>query len=452
MNITAIVLAAGQGTRMNSALPKVLHTIAKKPLLQHVLTSVASLKLKQTIEVCGYKAELVKQTFTNWPIDWVIQEQQLGTADAVRSALPQLQQTDKVLVLCGDVPLIEPQTLLRLINNTPQNSLGLLTVIARDNKGFGRIIRDNTGQVVKIVEEKDATNDERSIKEINPGVYLIPSNKLPKWLSQISTNNAQKELYLTDIIALAVRERVDIYTEEVLQIEEVMGVNTRSQLAELERYYQRQQAEKWMQQGVTILDPARIDIRGDVSIAKDVTIDVNVILEGNVTIERNVTIGANTLIKDCYIGEGTEILSHSVLDSAQIGANCLVGPFARVRPKTVLKERVKIGNFVEIKNAIIAVDSKVNHLSYIGDADIGEKVNVGAGTITCNYDGVNKYRTTIENNVFIGSDVQLIAPITIGEGSTIAAGTTVMKDVPKGALALNTKQQQHVAGWQLAKK
>lgn len=452
MNITAIVLAAGQGTRMNSALPKVLHTIAKKPLLQHVLTSVASLKLKQTIVVCGYKAELVKQTFTNWPIDWVIQEQQLGTADAVRSALPQLQQTDKVLVLCGDVPLIEPQTLLRLINNTPQNSLGLLTVIARDNKGFGRIIRDNTGQVVRIVEEKDATNDERSIKEINPGVYLIPSNKLPKWLSQISTNNAQKELYLTDIIALAVRERVDIYTEEVLQIEEVMGVNTRSQLAELERYYQRQQAEKWMQQGVTILDPARIDIRGDVSIAKDVTIDVNVILEGNVTIERNVIIGANTLIKDCYIGEGTEILSHSVLDSAQIGANCLVGPFARVRPKTVLKERVKIGNFVEIKNAIIAVDSKVNHLSYIGDADIGEKVNVGAGTITCNYDGVNKYRTTIENNVFIGSDVQLIAPITIGEGATIAAGTTVMKDVPKGALALNTKQQQHVAGWQLAKK
>lgn len=452
MNITAIVLAAGHGTRMNSALPKVLHTIAKKPLLQHVLTSVASLKLKQTIVVCGYKAELVKQTFTNWPIDWAIQEQQLGTADAVRSALPQLQQTDKVLVLCGDVPLIEPQTLLRLINNTPQNSLGLLTVIARDNKGFGRIIRDNTGQVVKIVEEKDATNDERSIKEINPGVYLIPSNKLPKWLSQISTNNAQKELYLTDIIALAVRERVDIYTEEVFQIEKVIGVNTRSQLAELERYYQRQQAEKWMQQGVTILDPARIDIRGDVSIAKDVTIDVNVILEGNVTIERNVTIGANTLIKDCYIGEGTEILSHSVLDSAQIGANCQVGPFARVRPKTVLKERVKIGNFVEIKNAIIAVDSKVNHLSYIGDADIGEKVNVGAGTITCNYDGVNKYRTTIENNVFIGSDVQLIAPITIGEGSTIAAGTTVMKDVPRGALALNTKQQQHVAGWQLAKK
>lgn len=452
MKIAAIILAAGHGTRMNSVLPKVLHSIAKRPLLQYVITAATSLKPSQIIVVCGYQADQVQQAFAGLSVDWARQAKQLGTADAVGAALPYLQQVDKVLVLCGDVPLIKPETLQRLLNNTPHDALGLLTVTTSTPTGLGRIVRDGANRVIKIVEEKDATVAERAITEINPGIYLIPSDKLSPWLAQISASNAQKEFYLTDIIALAVKDGVEVHAEAVLQPEEVLGVNTRTQLAELERYYQRQQAEQLMQQGVTVLDPARIDIRGEVIIAADVTIDVNVILEGKVTIAQNVIIGPNVVIKDSFIGAGSVILSNSVIEAATIGQNCQVGPFARVRPGTVLKDNVQIGNFVEIKNSIIAERSKVNHLSYIGDTDIGTKVNIGAGVITCNYDGAKKHRTIIEDNVFIGSDTQLIAPVTVGGGATIAAGTTIMQDVPNGALALNPKQQRHVAKWQRPKK
>ena len=441
-------MAAGQGTRMHSALPKVLHPLAKRPLLQYVIDAANSIAPSQVIMVCGYKADLVKETFSHLAIDWVMQEQQSGTGDAVRCALPQLCNADRVLVLCGDVPLIKAQTLQRLLFNTPSDALGLLTVAVTDPYGFGRIIRNEAGCVIKIVEEKDATEAQREIKEINPGIYLIPTNKLPGLLAKISTNNVQKELYLTDIIALAVQDGITIHTEAVLQAEEVMGINTRNQLAALERYYQKQQAEKFMSQGVTILDPNRIDIRGNVKIAADVTIDVNVILEGAVTIESGVVLGPNVLIKDSYISAGTEVLANSVIDTARVGANCRIGPFARIRPTTVLQDKVKIGNFVEVKNSVVGVASKANHLSYIGDADIGAQVNVGAGVITCNYDGVNKHKTFIADNVSIGADVQLIAPITVGKGATIAAGTTVMKDVPEQVLVLNSKQQQHLAGWQ----
>lgn len=448
MNITAIILAAGQGTRMHSALPKVLHPLAKRPLLQYVLDAATSITPSKVIVVCGYKAELVKQTFDHARVTWVEQEQQLGTADAVRCALPQLGEAEQVLVLCGDMPLISAETLQRLIGNTPVGAVGLLTVTVPEPYGFGRIIRDDASRVIKITEEKDATLEQRKIKEINPGVYLIPKHKLPHWLNNISTNNAQKELYLTDIIELAIKDGIIVHTEEVLKIEEVMGVNSRNQLAALERYYQRQQAEKLMRQGVTILDPARIDIRGNVKIAADVTIDVNVILEGDVTIESDVIIGPNVLIKNSHVGTGTEILANCVIDTARIGANCQIGPFARIRPSTVLKDQVKIGNFVEVKNTVVGVASKANHLSYLGDADIGAQVNIGAGVITCNYDGVSKHKTVIADNVSVGADVQLIAPITVGNGATIAAGTTVMKDVPEQVLVLNTKQQQHLSGWQ----
>jgi bifunctional UDP-N-acetylglucosamine pyrophosphorylase/glucosamine-1-phosphate N-acetyltransferase len=448
VNITAIILAAGKGTRMYSELPKVLHPLAKRPLLQYVIDAANSIVPNQLIVVCGYKAELVQRAFAHLPINWVVQEQQLGTGDAVRCALSQLRNTDKVLVLCGDVPLIEAQTLQRLICNTPDDAVGLLTVKVSDPYGFGRIIRNKAGHLIGIVEEKDATEEQRKIKEINPGVYLLPKNKLSKWLAKLSTNNEQKELYLTDIIALAAQDGVAIHSEEVQQEEEVMGVNTRNQLAALERFYQRHQAEKLMRQGVSFLDPNRIDIRGNVKIAADVTIDVNVILEGNITIENGVIIGPNVYIKDSHIGTGTEILANSVIDTARIGINCQIGPFARIRPSTVLQDKVKIGNFVEVKNAVIGVASKANHLSYLGDTDIGTQVNIGAGVITCNYDGANKHKTTIGNNVSVGADVQLIAPVIVGNGATIAAGTTVMKDIPEQVLALNAKQQQHVDGWQ----
>lgn len=445
--ITAIILAAGQGTRMRSALPKVLQPLAKRPLLQYVIDAANALPINKIMVVCGYKAELVKQAFAGQALTWVEQPQQLGTADAVQCAMLQLTAAEQVLVLYGDVPLIKATTLQQFISNTPTTALGVLTAKLAEPRGFGRIIRDPSGQIQGIVEDKDATLAQQAITEINAGIYLIPQKNLINWLQQINTNNNQQELYLTDIVALAIKDGVAVHTETVTTAEEVMGVNSKSQLAALERYYQRQQVEQLLQQGVTILDPNRVDIRGKVTVAADVTLDVNVILEGEVTIEAGVNIGPNVVIKDSYLGANTTILANSVIDTARIGNSCQIGPFARIRPVTVLKDQVKIGNFVEIKNTEINEASKANHLSYLGDATIGSQVNIGAGVITCNYDGANKHKTIIGAQVSVGADSQLIAPINIGQGATIAAGTTVMKDVPEQVLVLNTKQQQHLLNW-----
>ena len=453
MTINTIILAAGQGTRMKSLLPKVLQPLAGKPLLQYVVDAAIKISSKKVIVVCGYKADLVKKSFNNFPVDWALQKQQLGTGDAVSCAMSQIEkEADQVLILNGDVPLIKEQTLQNLINNTPKNAIGFITAVVDEPSGLGRIERDNRKEVVAIVEEKEATEKQKKIKEINAGIYLIPAKSLSKWIVNLSNDNAQGEKYLTDIISLAKQEGKSIHAELVENEKEIFGINNKLQLAELERYYQKEKAKELMLQGVTIIDQNRIDIRGEVNVGIDVILDLNVVLQGNVTIEDNVKIGANVIIKDSYICSGTEILPNSIIDSAKIGESCAVGPFARIRPNTKLQDKVKIGNFVEVKNSNIAMGAKASHLSYLGDAEIGENVNIGAGVITCNYDGAYKHKTIIGNNAYIGADAQLIAPIVVGKGSTIAAGTTVMKNIPNDVLVLNTKQQQHIKGWNRPQK
>lgn len=452
MGLSVIILAAGQGTRMRSQLPKVLHPLAGKPILQWIVDAAQQLKPNDIYIVYGHGGEQVQAAIKADNITWVQQTQQLGTGHAVQQVLPHLKKDQQVLILVGDTPLISPETLKRLLANTKPGNLGLLTVDLENPFGLGRIIRNQDGTMTAIVEEKDATPAQKKITEINTGIMAFASNDLYLWLPQLKNNNAQKEYYLTDVMAMAVADKRQIDTLQPEDAHEVLGVNNRAQLAALERFYQQQNAERLMLQGVTLNDPARFDVRGELTCAEDVTIDINVIIEGKVTIGRNVIIGANTVLKNVTIGEGTVIHPHCHIDGAVIGRECQIGPFARIRSGTALQQHVKIGNFVETKNAKIADHSKVSHLSYIGDAEIGKEVNIGAGVITCNYDGVSKHKTIIGDGAFIGSDSQFVAPVTVEPGAYIGSGSTITRTAPAGKLTLARAKQVTIDKWQPPKK
>lgn len=453
MKLNIIILAAGQGTRMHSAKPKVLHELAGKPILQWIVDTALQLHPDNIYIVYGFGGEQVKAAIEeNSAIVWVEQKEQLGTGHAVAQVLPHLNDNEQVLILVGDTPLIQLATLRSLVNLTKDDHLALLTVNFADPTGLGRIIRNAQQQVVAIIEDKDATAEQRKITEINTGIMAMPTKHLKKYLPQLKNNNQQKEYYLTDIMALAVQDHQTIVATQPENPEEVLSVNNRLQLAELERYYQKSVAEKLMLQGVTMRDPNRFDLRGELICGKDVTIDINVIIEGKVIIGNNVVIEANVILRNTTIKDNAVIHANSHIDSAIIGENCQIGPFARIRPGTQLAHDVKIGNFVETKKALIDVGSKVNHLSYIGDATIGKDVNIGAGVITCNYDGVNKHQTIIEDNAFIGSDSQLVAPVTVEKGAYIGSGSTISKTAPAGKLTLARARQTTIDKWQPPKK
>lgn len=449
MKINTIILAAGKGTRMRSALPKILHKIADKPLLQHVYDMSRQLENNSIKIVYGHGAERVRETLSSLDAIWIEQKEQLGTGHAVQQVSELISDTDNVLILYGDVPLLKLSSVRQLISNVNDRSLALLTVNLENPAGYGRIVRNAAGQVIRIVEEKDANDHEKLINEVNTGIMAIPGDKLKKWLSQLNNSNAQGEYYLTDIIEMAVADRVEIVTSQPQTADEVLGVNNRMQLSHLERVYQQEQADKLMEQGVTLRDPARFDLRGSIeTLGQDIEIDVNVILEGKNSIGSHVKIGANTHIKNSVIGDNVEILDLCVIENAVIGNGGRIGPYARLRPESVLAEDVHIGNFVEIKKSSVAAGSKINHLSYIGDTTVGSKVNIGAGTITCNYDGVNKFRTVIGDGAFIGSNTQLVAPVTVGKNATIGAGSTITRDTPENRLTLCRARQTTIEGWQ----
>ncbi|HEY8157538.1 MAG TPA: bifunctional UDP-N-acetylglucosamine diphosphorylase/glucosamine-1-phosphate N-acetyltransferase GlmU [Methylobacter sp.] len=449
MKIKTIILAAGKGTRMRSEMPKVLHQIANRPLLRHVYDTAKHLENNVIKIVVGHGAELVTEALKDLDVDWIEQKQQLGTGHAVQQVSDQIVDVDTVLILYGDVPLLKLSTVRLLINNVNDQSLALLTVNLANPSGYGRIVRNATGQVTKIVEEKDASSSEKLINEVNTGIMAVQGKQLKKWLSQLSNSNVQGEYYLTDVIEMAVADQVSIITSQPETEDEVLGVNNRIQLSHLERVYQHEQAVSLMEQGVTLKDPMRFDQRGLIeSLGQDIEIDINVILEGKNSIGSNVKIGANTNIKNSIIGDNVDILANCIIEDAVIGQGSRIGPYARLRPESVLANDVHVGNFVEIKKSSVAAGSKINHLSYIGDATIGSKVNVGAGTITCNYDGVNKFRTIIEDGAFIGSNSQLVAPVTIGKNATIGAGSTITKDSPENQLTLSRAKQISLAGWQ----
>ena len=448
MKITTIILAAGKGTRMCSAIPKVLHKIANRPLLRHVYDMSYQLNNNVIKIVYGHGANLVRKVLADIDVSWVEQKQQLGTGHAVQQVSDQISDSDIVLILYGDVPLLKLSTVKGLLANVSDKTLALLTVKLKNPTGYGRIVRDSSGKVTKIVEEKDASITEKKIVEGNTGIMAVEGNKLKKWLNQLSNDNAQGEYYLTDIIEMAVADQITIITTQPESVDEVLGVNNRIQLSHLERVYQQEQAIMLMERGVTLMDPARFDLRGTiVELGIDIVCDVNVIIEGENSIGNNVIIGANTHIKNSSIGDNVEILANCIIENSVVGKGSKIGPYARLRPETVLAENVHIGNFVELKKSTVASFSKINHLSYIGDATVGAQVNIGAGTITCNYDGVNKFRTIIEDGAFIGSDTQLIAPVTVGKNATIGAGSTITRDSPENQLTLSRAKQMTLAGW-----
>jgi bifunctional UDP-N-acetylglucosamine pyrophosphorylase / glucosamine-1-phosphate N-acetyltransferase len=438
-----VILAAGKGVRMNSDTPKVLHRLGGKPLLAHVVDTALALDASKVVVVYGQQA--VREHFSGQKVEFVLQEPQLGTGHALQQAIPLLDSKGLTLVLYGDVPLTALSTLRTMIQNN--EALTLLTQRMENPSGYGRIIRDDAGKVVRIVEEKDASPDEREIREINTGILCAPARKLREWLGLLKNDNLQREYYLTDVVALAANASFKIETVHPAAEWETLGVNSKEQLAQIERIYQSEHARKLMARGVTLADPARLDVRGDLTCGRDVMIDVNCIFEGKVKLADGVTISANCVIKNTEVGRDSLVHSHCVIEDTVIGANCRVGPFARVRPGTVLSEDAHIGNFVEVKNSRIGRKSKANHLSYVGDSDVGANVNIGAGTITCNYDGANKHRTVIEDDVFIGSDTQLVAPVTVGRGATIGAGATITKNAPPEQLTLSRPPQVSIAGW-----
>ncbi len=452
MSLSIVILAAGQGTRMKSEIPKVLHKLAGRTLLEHVYNAASALKHHDIFVVYGHGGEQVKMQLAYLPVNWIKQAKQLGTGHAVKQVLPDIPDNDHVMILNGDVPMITSATLKQLVDAARNTGFGLLTATIDDPTGYGRIVRNKKGMVVRIVEEKDANGNEKSIPEINTGMMVLEVKSLKRWINALDNKNAKKEFYLTDIIEIAVRDGVRINTIEPGSAMEIKGINSRVQLAEIERYYQFIQAHQLMRKGVTIMDPSRFDLRGDLEIREDTLIDINVLLEGRLKIGRNVSIGANCCIKDTIIADNVEILPNCVIENAIIGSGCRIGPFSRIRPNTELDENVHIGNFVEIKKSIIGEGTKINHLSYVGDSEVGRDVNIGAGTITCNYDGANKHKTIIEDNVFIGSDTQLVAPVKVGSGATIAAGTTITRDVKKGVLAISRAEQKSIKNWKRPRK
>ncbi len=452
MELSVLILAAGKGTRMKSILPKVMQPLAGKPLLAHVLATAKQLQAQRTIVVYGHGGELVQKHFSDESIGWALQAEQKGTGHAVQVALSQLPETGKTLILYGDVPLTTTTTLEKLLALvTDDNSLGLLSVNLDNPTGYGRIVRE-AGLVQRIVEQKDASEQEKLITEVNTGILCVPNKHLHTWLPTLKNTNAQGEYYLTDIIALAVADGITVQTHQPTAAWEVEGINDKLQLATLERVYQRLQADNLMRAGATIIDPNRFDVRGTVIIGMDVSFDINVILEGHNQLGNGVHIGANCSLKNCILGDGVVIKANSVLEGAVIGNNADVGPFARLRAGTQLAANVHIGNFVEVKNTVMHEGAKAGHLSYIGDAEVGARANIGAGTITCNYDGANKSKTMIGADAFIGSNASLVAPVTIGDGATTGAGSAISKDVPADSLAIGRGIQRNIEGWQRPRK
>jgi bifunctional UDP-N-acetylglucosamine pyrophosphorylase / glucosamine-1-phosphate N-acetyltransferase len=451
MPLEIVILAAGQGKRMRSQLPKILHPLAGRPLLAHVLAAARALAPHRIIVVHGNGAEQVRAAFPDAQVEWVLQAEQLGTGHAVQQAMPHVSSEGEVLILYADVPLVRPATLKRLVDSA-RGGVAVMTAELAEPSGYGRIVRLPSGNVARIVEHKDASDDELAIREINAGFMAMSARRLAGWLTRLTNRNSQKEYYLTDVVSLAVGEGVPVRAVKVDEAWEVTGVNSKRELAELERRYQRMQAERLLADAVTLADPARIDVRGELSCGADVSIDVNCVFEGNVTLADGVRIGPNCLLRNVRIGAGTEILAFSHLEDSEIGARCRLGPFARLRPGNSLGDEVHVGNFVEIKASRIGKGSKANHLSYIGDTDVGAKVNVGAGTITCNYDGATKSRTIIEDDCFIGSDATLVAPVRIARGSYIGAGSTISKDTPPDQLTVARARQVSVPSWKPPKK
>ncbi|MCQ9379718.1 bifunctional UDP-N-acetylglucosamine diphosphorylase/glucosamine-1-phosphate N-acetyltransferase GlmU [Methyloversatilis sp. XJ19-49] len=442
-----VILAAGQGKRMRSALPKVLQPLSDRPLLGHVLRTAASLQPSRTCVVYGHGGDAVRAAFPDLQVDWALQAEQLGTGHAVMQALPVLSREEPVLILYGDVPLLRADTLVKLAEAAGDGKLGILTVTLDDPTGYGRIVRDAAGRIVRIVEQKDATEGERKIHEVNTGIMVVPGARLAGWLTHLSNDNAQREYYLTDVVAAAVRDGVPVVSTQPARVSETLGVNDKAQLADLERTHQRENAERLLNEGVTLRDPARIDVRGELVCGRDVEIDIGCIFEGRVELGDGVVVGAHSVLRNVTIAAGTRIAPFCHFDDATVGAGCQLGPYARLRPGARLAEDVHIGNFVEVKNSDIAAHSKANHLAYVGDATVGSRVNIGAGTICCNYDGANKFRTVIEDDVFIGSDTQLVAPVTVGRGATLGAGTTLTQDAPPGQLTIARARQITITGW-----
>jgi bifunctional UDP-N-acetylglucosamine pyrophosphorylase/glucosamine-1-phosphate N-acetyltransferase len=445
MNV--VILAAGMGKRMHSALPKVLHPLAGKPLLAHVVDTARALSPSSLTIVYGHGGEQVPHSLQATDIAFAKQEPQLGTGHAVMQAVPHLRDDAPTLILYGDVPLTKPASLRRLLDSAGSGKLSILTVELDNPTGYGRIVREN-GAIVRIVEQKDATSAELAIQEVNTGIMVVPTAKLKQWLGTLSRDNAQGEYYLTDIVARAVADGVPVVSAQPDAVAETLGVNSKVQLAELERLYQAQLAQTLLEQGVTLADPARIDVRGELLCGKDVSIDINCIFEGRVELADGVTVGAHCVIKNARIARDAQIKPFCHIEDAGVGAGSQIGPYARLRPGTELAEDVHIGNFVEVKNSRIDAHSKANHLAYLGDATIGARVNVGAGTITCNYDGANKFRTVIEDDAFIGSDTQLVAPVTVGKGATLGAGTTLTKNAPANKLTVSRAKQLTIENWQ----
>lgn len=448
--LQVVILAAGQGTRMRSGLPKVLHPIAGQAMVRHVIAAAAALNSQNTVVVVGHGAPIVEGALADAGVQFALQSPQLGTGHAVQMALPVLQPlpaSGQVLVLYGDVPLIQPATLKALLQ-AAGDGVGLVTQHLDNPTGYGRIVRDTAGQVLCNVEEKDATDAQRQITEVNTGILCLPASHVASWLGALSNNNAQGEYYLTDLLAMAVQAGVSVHTVTPQHDWEVAGVNSKGQLALLERVWQQHQAEQLMVEGVRLADPARIDVRGSLNCGRDVSIDVGCVFEGRVTIEEGVQIGPYCVLRDVTVRAGARIDAFSHLDQAEVGPDAVVGPYARLRPGSTLGAGAHVGNFVELKNTQLGKGSKANHLAYVGDATVGERVNIGAGTITCNYDGANKHRTVIEDDAFIGSDTQLVAPVTVGRGATLGAGTTLTKDAPPEALTVSRAKQLSLTGWQ----